>query len=96
MQWVNGALAACHAKGHNAVAAVANRRSTLVVLLRDDNIGLHNTFAAQRKAYTARSTRTSTRLLTKRARNDSHSTNLNTIDALLRPGKACLWLQKNK
>jgi uncharacterized protein GlcG (DUF336 family) len=83
MQLLDGALAACHAKGRNAVAAVVDRGGNLVALLRDDDVGPHNTMAAQRKAYTALSTKTPTRLLAERARNDPDSANLNTIDALL-------------
>lgn len=83
MQLAEGALAACHAKGRNAVAAVVDRGGNLVALLRDNNVGPHNTIAAQRKAYTALSTKTTTRLLAERARTDPDSANLNTIDALL-------------
>lgn len=82
-QLLDAAMAACHAKGRNAVAAVVDRGGNLVALLRDNNVGPHNTMAAQRKAYTALSTRTTTRLLAERARNDPDSANLNTIDALL-------------
>lgn len=82
-QLLDGALTACHARGRNAVAAVVDRGGNLVALLRDDHVGPHNTSAAQRKAYTALSTRTATRLLAERARNDPDSANLNTIDSLL-------------
>lgn len=83
MQLLDGALATCHAKGRNAVAAVVDSGGNLVALLRDDDVGPHNTVAAQRKAYTALSTKTATRLLAEHARNDPDSANLNTIDALL-------------
>jgi uncharacterized protein GlcG (DUF336 family) len=83
MQLVDGALAACHAKGRTAVAAVVDRGGNLVALLRDDDVGPHNTVAAQRKAYTALSTKSTTSLLAERARNDADSANLNTIDELL-------------
>ena len=82
-QLLDATLAACHAKGRTAVAAVVDRGGNLVALQRDDNVGPHNTLAAQRKAYTALSTKVPTRLLAERARNDADSANLNTLDALL-------------
>jgi uncharacterized protein GlcG (DUF336 family) len=82
-QLLDATLAACHAKGRSAVAAVVDRGGNLVALQRDDNVGPHNTLAAQRKAYTALSTKVLTSLLAQRARNDPDSSNLNTIDALL-------------
>ena len=66
---LNAALTACHADGRTGVAAIVDRGGNLVALQRDDNVGPHNTLAAQRKAYTALSTKTPTRLLAERARN---------------------------
>lgn len=60
---LNAALAACHAQGRTAVGAVVDRGGNLVAVQRDDDVGPHNTLAAQRKAYTALSTKTPTRLL---------------------------------
>ncbi|MDB5981155.1 MAG: hypothetical protein JWQ69_2170 [Pseudomonas sp.] len=80
---LNATLAACHAEGRTAVAAVVDRGGNLVALQRDDNIGPHNTTAAQRKAYTALSTKTATRLLAERARDTPDAQNLNTLDELL-------------
>ena len=80
---LNAALTACHADGRTAVAAVVDRGGNLVAVQRDDNVGPHNTLAAQRKAYTALSTKTSTRLLAERARANPDAENLNTLDELL-------------
>lgn len=80
---LNAALAACNAEGRTGVAAVVDRGGNLVALKRNDGVGPHNTLAAQRKAYTALSTRTSTRLLAERARNTPDSENLNTLAELL-------------
>jgi len=55
-------LDACHAQNRTAVVAVVDRGGNLVALRRDDNVGPHNTLAAQRKAYTALSSKTPTRL----------------------------------
>lgn len=82
-QLLDATLAACHADGRNAVAAVVDRGGNLVAVQRDDNVGPHNTLAAQRKAYTALSTKTATRLLAERARSNPEAENLNTLDELL-------------
>ena len=50
---------------------------------RDDNVGPHNTLAAQRKAYTALSSKTPTRLFAERAASTPDAANLNTLDELL-------------
>lgn len=80
---LNAALAACHADGRTGVAAIVDRGGNLVALQRDDNVGPHNTLAAQRKAYTALSTKTPTRLLAERARSTPDAENLNTLHELL-------------
>ena len=74
---------ACRAAGRPAVVAVVDRGGNLVALQRGDDIGPHNTIAAQKKAFTALSTKTSTGLLAERAGADPASRNLNTVDALL-------------
>lgn len=80
---LSATLAACHADGRTGVAAVVDRGGNLVAVQRDDNVGPHNTLAAQRKAFTALSTKTPTRLLAQRARNNPDAENLNTLDELL-------------
>lgn len=80
---VGSVLEICHAQGRSAVAAVVDRSGNLISLQRDDVVGPHNTIASQRKAYTALSTKTSTRIIAERARNDPTAENLNTLDDLL-------------
>lgn len=80
---INATLAACHADGRSAVAVVVDRGGNLIAVQRDDSVGPHNTEAAQRKAFTALSTKTPTRLLAANARANPDSQNLNTVDALL-------------
>ncbi|XHF31295.1 heme-binding protein [Pseudomonas chlororaphis] len=63
--------------------SVLDRGGNLLVALRGDGVGPHNTAASQRKAYTALSTKTPTRLFAERARNNSETANLNTLDELL-------------
>lgn len=76
-------LAVCHAQQRTAVVAVVDRAGQLMVLLRDDNVGPHNTQAAQRKAFTALSTKTATSLLAERASSNPTAANLTTLDELL-------------
>jgi uncharacterized protein GlcG (DUF336 family) len=72
------ALANC-----TATVSVLDRGGNLLVTLRGDGIGPHNTVASQRKAYTALSTKTATRLFAERARSNPETANLNTLDELL-------------
>lgn len=80
---LDAAMTACHAEAKVLAAAVVDRGGNLVALRRDDGVGPHNTIAAQRKAYTALSTRTATRLLAANARASAETANLNTVDTLL-------------
>lgn len=80
---LDAAMATCHADGKVLAAAVVDSGGNLVALRRDDGVGPHNTAAAQRKAYTALSTKTATRLLAANARASAESANLNTVDTLL-------------
>ncbi|WP_236193001.1 GlcG/HbpS family heme-binding protein [Pseudomonas glycinae] len=66
-----------------ATVSVLDRGGNLLVTLRGDGIGSHNTAASQRKAYTALSTKTPTRLFAERARSSPETANLNTLDELL-------------
>ncbi|MEP6556940.1 MAG: heme-binding protein [Burkholderiales bacterium] len=80
---IEATMKACHDDGRSAVVTVVDRGGNLVAVQRDDNVGPHNTAAAERKAFTALSTKTATRLLAERARANPDSQNLNTVDALL-------------
>ncbi len=82
-QLLDTTLATCHALGQTAVAAVVDRGGNLVAVQRDDNVGPHNTLAAQRKAFTALSTKTATSTLAERARSNPDAANLTTVSELL-------------
>lgn len=82
-QLASGAIAACAEIDQNAVVAVVDRGGNLVVLQRADNVGPHNIVAAQRKAFTSLSTKSSSGELGQRAANDPASQNLNTVSELL-------------
>jgi uncharacterized protein GlcG (DUF336 family) len=80
---VEATMSACHAQGRSAVAAVIDRGGHLLSLQRDDSVGPHNTDAAIKKAFTALSTKTPSRIFAENARKNPESSNLNTIDSLL-------------
>lgn len=80
---IGATLDACHADDRTAVVAVVDRGGNLVALQRDDNIGPHNTLAAQRKAFTSLSTKTASRELAGIARGNPESENLATVSELL-------------
>ncbi|WP_222887911.1 heme-binding protein [Enterobacter sp. C2] len=80
---VTEALSVCHGMNRQGVAAVVDRGGNLVALMRDDNVGPHNTQAAWRKAYTALSTKTPTKQLAIKAQSSPDSVNLNTVNELL-------------
>ncbi|AVE06519.1 GlcG/HbpS family heme-binding protein [Pseudomonas palleroniana] len=67
----------------NAALTVVDRGGNLLLSLRADGVGPHNSLASQRKAYTALSTKTPTRLFAERARNNPEAANLNSLPELL-------------
>lgn len=70
--------------GHcTAAVTLLDRGGNLLLSLRADGVGPHNSLASQRKAYTALSTKTPTRLLAERARSNPEAANLNTLPELL-------------
>ncbi len=60
------AIASCKAKGYAVSAVVVDRAGEVMVAMRADNAGPHTMENARRKAYTARSFRTSTTAYAKR------------------------------
>ncbi len=82
-QLIDATMEACRAEGKSAVVAVVDRGGNLIALQRGDNIGPHNTDAAVRKAFTALSTKTPSRILANNARANPDSSNLNTVNDLL-------------
>lgn len=77
------ALAVCHGMNRQGVVAVVDRGGNLVSLMRDDNVGPHNTQAAWRKAFTALSTKTATKAFARKAQSSPDTVNLNTVNELL-------------
>ena len=62
---------------------VLDRGGNVLAAMRPESVGPHNLLASQRKAYTALSTKTPTRLFAERARSNPETANLNTLDELL-------------
>jgi uncharacterized protein GlcG (DUF336 family) len=60
------AINSCAAKGYAVSAVVVDRAGEVIVAMRADNAGPHTMESARRKAYTARSFRTSTTAYAKR------------------------------
>jgi len=60
------AIDSCSAKGYAVSAVVVDRAGDVIVAMRADNAGPHTMENARRKAYTARSFRTSTTAYAKR------------------------------
>jgi uncharacterized protein GlcG (DUF336 family) len=60
------AIESCAAKGYAVSAVVVDRAGEVIVAMRADNAGPHTMENARRKAYTARSFRTSTTAYAKR------------------------------
>ena len=60
------AIDSCAAKGYAVSAVVVDRAGEVIVAMRADNAGPHTVENARRKAYTARSFRTSTTAYAKR------------------------------
>jgi uncharacterized protein GlcG (DUF336 family) len=60
------AIESCAAKGYAVSAVVVDRAGDVIVAMRADNAGPHTMENARRKAYTARSFRTSTTVYAKR------------------------------
>ena len=63
--------------------SVLDRDGNVLMAMRPESVGPHNLMASQRKAYTALSTKTPTRLFAERARNNPEAANLNSIAELL-------------
>ena len=76
--------------------AVLDASGTIVLLMRGDGVGPHNTEAARRKAYTALSTKTPTLLLLRNAASNPDTENLNTLpELILLSGGVPIWYKGN-
>ena len=76
-------LADATLKHCSGALSVLDRGGNVLTAMRPEGVGPHNLLASQRKAFTALSTKTPTRLFAERARNNPEAANLNSIAELL-------------
>jgi uncharacterized protein GlcG (DUF336 family) len=80
----------------NVAIAVLDSSGNIILIVRGDNVGIHNTEAARRKAYTALSTKTPTLELLQKANSNPLIKNLNTLpELLLLSGGSPIWYKGN-
>lgn len=76
--------------------AILDASGNIILLVRGDNVGIHNTEAARRKAYTALSTKTPTLELLRNTNLNPDIQNLNTLpELLLLSGGSPIWYNGN-
>lgn len=86
-QLADAALTQC-----TGALTVLDRGANVLAAMRPESVGPHNLLASQRKAYTALSTKTPTRLFAERARTNPEAANLNSIAELLCWAAVCRCL----
>ena len=80
----------------NVSVAVVDLSGVTILLAKNDSVGVHNTEASRRKAYTALSTKTTTFQLMRNAANNKDAHNLNTMpELLLLGGGVPIWHNNN-
>lgn len=80
----------------NVSIAILDASGNIILMIRGDGVGIHNTEAARRKAFTALSTKTSTLELLQKANNNPLINNLNTLpELLLLSGGLPIWYKGN-
>ena len=83
LQLTNLARSKASALGKEVTVAILDANGQIITLSRGDNIGIHNTEAARRKAFTATSTKTATLILGRNARSKPDTENLANLPELL-------------
>lgn len=90
------AMKKAHELDKNVAIAVLDASGNIILIIRGDTVGIHNTEAARRKAYTALSTKTSTLELLQKAHSNPLIENLNTLpELLLLSGGTPIWYKGN-
>ena len=80
----------------NVSVAVLDASGVTIILAKNDSVGVHNTEASRRKAYTALSTKTATFQLMRNAAENKDAHNLNTLpELLLLGGGVPIWYNNN-
>lgn len=83
LQLTNLARTKASVLGKDISVAVLDAGGQIIVLTRGDSVGIHNTEAARRKAFTAASTKTATLILARNARSNPDTENLASLPELL-------------
>ncbi|WP_242918005.1 heme-binding protein [Pontibacter liquoris] len=92
MLLTNRARAAAKTLNKDVSIAIVDASGQVIMLSRGNGVGPHNTEAARRKAYTSLSTKTSTLLLARSARENADTYNLANLPELLLLGGGCpIW-----
>ena len=80
----------------NVSVAILDAAGVTILLAKNDSVGVHNTEASRRKAYTALSTKTTTLQLMHNAADNKDAHNLNTLpELLLLGGGVPIWYKEN-
>lgn len=79
----DAAVTACQKIQHNIAVVVVDRGGNTLMANRHETVGPHNLGAAEKKAYTALSTKTATMLLSQNANENKDAKNLTTLSNLL-------------
>lgn len=96
MELAKRSIQKADALGKKVTVAVLDASGEIILLMRGDGVGPHNTEAARRKAYTALSTKTPTLLLMRNAAANPDTQNLNTLpELLLLSGGTPVWYKGN-
>lgn len=79
----DAAVTVCQKIQHNIAVVVVDRGGNTLMANRHETVGPHNLGAAEKKAYTALSTKTATMLLSQNANENKDAKNLTTLSNLL-------------
>ena len=80
----------------NVSVAILDASGVTILLTKNDSVGVHNTEASRRKAYTALSTKTASFQLMRNASDNKDASNLNTLpELLLLGGGVPIWHNNN-
>lgn len=83
---------AAHQMNRNVTVAVLDASGVTILLVKNDSVGVHNTEASRRKAFTALSTKTASYQLMHNAALNKDANNLNTLpELLLLGGGVPIW-----
>jgi len=83
LQLTNLARSKASELGKEVTVAIVDADGQIISLSRGDAVGIHNTEAARRKAFTAASTKTATLILGRNARSNPDTENLANLPELL-------------